>query len=193
MANITVISYPDNEINFTEDVGTTIDSAEIIKYMWVDLSETTTDTYVEITYNSVTTTLYIMDECRYDTYTIFFQNKEGALQSIDFMLEAKESLKVDREQFESDRGQPSSGNHQFVNFNVNGQTKLKLSSGFREEDENEAFKQLLLSERVWWYNGATWTPLNVSSSSIEYKTRRKDSLINYEIEFDMAFNEINSI
>lgn len=193
MANITVISYPDNEINYTVDAGDSLDSAEMIKYMWVDLSETTTDTYVEITYNSVTTTLYIMDECRYNTRSIFFQNKEGALQSIDFMLEATDSLKVDRESFESDRGQPSDGNHQFVNFNVNGKSKFKVSSGFREEDENEAFKQLLLSERVWWYDGTTWTPLNVSSSTIEYKTRRKDSLINYEIEFDYAFNEINSV
>lgn len=193
MADVTVISYPDNEINFTETVGDTLDSAEVIKYMWVDLSETTTDTYVEVTYNSVTTTLYIEDNCKYDTYTVMFQNKEGALQAIDFVKEFTESIRVDTEQYESNANQPSDGYHQFVRYNVNGKEKIKINSGFRESTENEAFKQLLLSERVWFYDGTTWTPVNVASSSLEYKTRRKDKLINYEIDFDYAYNEINTI
>jgi len=37
------------------------------------------------------------------------------------------------------------------------------------------------------------SPLNLAGKSLEYKTRQKDRLINYEIEFDYAFNEINSI
>jgi len=39
----------------------------------------------------------------------------------------------------------------------------------------------------------TYIPLNVVSKSFEYKTRQKDRLINYEIEFENAFNEINNI
>ena len=58
---------------------------------------------------------------------------------------------------------------------------------------NDTFKQLLLSSKVWLIDGADTIPLNVKSSSLEYKTRAKDRLINYEIEFDYSFNEINSI
>ena len=71
---ITVISYPDNQINFSQDVGDTILSNEMVKYMFVDLSEATTDEYIEITYNGETITLLIQDECRYTPVDIYFQN-----------------------------------------------------------------------------------------------------------------------
>jgi len=94
---------------------------------------------------------------------------------------------------ESDRGQPLDGNHQFIKFNVQGKGKFKVNSGFVKEAMNETFKQLLLSERAWIYKDQIFTPVNVSNTNIEYKTRQKDRLINYEFEFDYAFNEINNI
>ena len=36
-------------------------------------------------------------------------------------------------------------------------------------------------------------PLNVSKKSLEYKTRQNDRLINYEFEFEYAYNEINNV
>jgi hypothetical protein len=58
---------------------------------------------------------------------------------------------------------------------------------------NETFRQLLLSERVWSFDSGVYTPLNVKSKSLEYKSRAKDRLINYEIEFEFSFNEINDV
>ena len=78
-------------------------------------------------------------------------------------------------------------------FNVNGNTKIKVSSGFVDEGNNEAFKQLLLSERVWFYINSEFIPVNVASTSLEYKTKLNDKLINYEIDFDYAYNEINNV
>ncbi len=43
---ITVISYPNNEINFRVAEGDTLLSAERVKYMYVDVTETTLDTYI---------------------------------------------------------------------------------------------------------------------------------------------------
>ena len=190
---VTVISYPDNQINESYTTNATLNSNEIISYVWVDVSEATTDDYIEIVYNGVTTTLYITDECRYTPLDIFFINKEGAEQTLTFFKSMTESISVSSEQFESDRGQPIFGNHQYTRYNVQGKSKLKVNSGFVDEDVNAAFKQLLLSEKVWLYQDDTFTPLNVATSSLEYKTRQKDRLINYEIEFDYAFNEINNV
>ena len=190
---ITVISYPNNEINFSEDVGNTLNSSELIKYMWVDVSEAPTDEYIEITYNSETITLLIEDECSYTPIDIFFQNKEGAEQVLTFFKTQKESISITSEEYESNNGQPNLGNHQITKFNVQGKTKFKVSSGFVSEQTNEAFKQLLLSERVWKYESGVFTPLNIATTSLEYKTRQNDRLINYEIDFNYAFNEINNI
>ena len=190
---ITIISYPNNEINESIVVPNSLNSARLVKNIWVDVSLATTDEYIEIVYNGVTTTLLITDECRYTPIDIFFQNKEGAMQTLTFFKASTESISITDETFESDRGQPIFGNHQEVRFNVQAKSKFKVNSGFVAEETNEAFKQLLLSQRVWKFKSGIFTPLKISTSSLEYKSRQKDRLINYEIEFNYAFNEINNI
>ena len=190
---ITVTSYPDNQINFSQDVGDSLLSSELVKYMFVDVSEATTDEYIEITYNGETITLLITDECRYTPIDIYFQNKEGAEQVLTFFKAQTETLSVTSDEFQASRGQANLGNHQYIKYNVQGRQKLKVNSGFVNEEMNETFKQLFLSQRVWKYENGIFTPLNLSSKSFEYKTRQKDRLINYELEFEYAFNEINNI
>lgn len=190
---ITVTSYPSNEINYSIVEPTSIVSREMVRNIFVDVSEALTDEYIEIVFNGITTTLIITDECRYTPMDIAFQNKEGALQFMTFFKAKTESMSVTGEEFESDRGQPLFGNHQYITYNVQGKSKFKMNSGFVSEAMNETFKQMLLSERVWSYENSTYTPLKLSSKSIEYKTRQKERLINYEIEFDYAFNEINNV
>ena len=165
----------------------------MVQLLWIDGSEAPTDEYVEVVYNSETITLYLTDECRYDPIDIAFQNKEGALQIITFFKAKKDSMTVTDETFESDRGQPSTGKHQFIRYNVNAKSKFTVNSGFVDEDVNETIKQLFLSERIWEYDGTNYIPLNINSSNLEYKTRQNDRLINYEIGFDYAYNEINNI
>lgn len=190
---VTVISYPDNQINESFTTAETLNSNEVIKLVWVAVSQATTDNYIEIVYNGVTTTLLIQDECRYTPVDIFFINKHGGQQAITFFKSQTEEMSVTSEQFESDRGQPSNWYHQYVKYNVQGKSKFKVNSGWVDEAMNDDFKQLLLSERVWKFDGTNFIPLNVNSQSIEYKTRQKDRLINYEIGFDYAFNEINNV
>jgi hypothetical protein len=189
----TVISYPDNEINSTLTLPNTNDSAELVQYLWIDCSETTTDTYIQVVYNSVTITLYITAECRYTPIDIAFQNKEGALQLFTFFKVKKDTIDVTSEVFESDRGQPSETKHQFINYNVQAKIKFTVNTGFVSESINETIQQLLLSERVWQYDGADFIPLNVSTKSQEFKTRQNDRLINYQIGFDYGYNKINNI
>lgn len=191
---ITVISYPDNEINETINPPvSSIDSMRLVQNLWVDIQQAVNDTYIEIVFNGVTTTLLITDECRYTPYDIAFKNKEGALQIVTMFKARKEELSITKEEFESDRGQPINGNHQFVKYNVQGREKFKINSGFVKEAMNETFKQLLLSESCWHLSGGNFIPLNVASQSLQYKTRAEDRLINYELEFDYAYNEINNI
>ena len=190
---ITIISYPNNNIDLEIIEPTSLDSAEMVQNLWIDVADAGTDEYIEIVFEGVTTTLLITDECRYTPYDIAFKNKEGALQIVTMFKARKEELSVTKEEFESDRGQPINGNHQFVKFNVQGREKFKINSGFVKEAMNETFKQLLLSESCWHLLNGNYIPLNVSSSSLQYKTRAEDRLINYELEFDYAYNEINNI
>lgn len=190
---ITVISYPLNEINYSIDQGDTIDSLEMVKYLFVDVSEAVTDQYIEIVYNGNTITLLIEDECKHTPIDIFYQNKEGALSSLTFFKKRVENIDVKNEMFESDRGQPVGGNHQMVTYNVQANEKFTANTGFINEDQNECIRQLLLSERVWRYENDIYIPLRVASKSIEYKTQNNDKLLNYAISFEYAYNLINNI
>lgn len=190
---ITVISYPNNVMNYNIAVPTSIDSSEMVQNLIVNVAEAVNEEYILISYNGTVTTLLITDECRYDPIDIFFQNRDGAQQTMTFFKAKKESISVKKETFESDRGQPLAGNHQFIDYNVNGKSSISVNSGFVPEEMNDTFNQLLLSERVWMLLDSVFVPLNVGTSSLEYKTRAKDRLINYEIEFKYSFNEINSI
>ena len=121
-----------------------------------------------------------------------FLNKYGVLDTITFFKDKVESLKINSEDYESSNGQPINGVHQLKRYNTNGQTTFKINSGFVKESNNEKFKQLFLSDLVWNFDGTTFIPVNLGSSSLEYKTRQRDRLINYEVEFEYAFNEINN-
>jgi len=193
---VTVVSYPSNDINESFATDASFSSADLISYVWINIEEIITDTYIEVVYNSQTITLLLQEECRYEPVNIVFQNKEGAEQTLQFFKARTDTLTTTSSEFESDRGQPSLGNHQFVKFNVQGRTKFKVNTGFVNESNNESFKQLFLSKQIWWLkNDGTLSavPLNIESKSLEYKTRANDRLINYEVEFSFAFNEINSI
>lgn len=190
---LNINSFPLGEIEMSITYDASFNSNELLKNYLLDISGILTDEYIEIGYNENIVELLITDECRYTPIDIAFQNKEGALQFITFFKAKTESMTVTNEMFESDRGQPINGNHQFVTYNVQANSKFKINSGFVDESMNETFKQLFLSEKVWQFKNENYIPLKLGSKSLEYKTRQKDRLINYEVEFEYAFNEINNV
>jgi len=189
----TVISYPNNTLNESFDLGNSLISSELVKNITIDVIDALGEEYIEIVYNGGTITLLIEEECRYTPIDIFYQNKEGAIATFTFFKKTVESLDVTDEMFESDRGQPINGNHQFVKYNIQGKQKFTTNTGFIAEEQNEVIKQMLFSERVWKYENDILVPLNITSKSLEYKTRANDRLINYTISFEYAFNEKNNI
>ena len=190
---ITVKSYPSLDINYSATATQSDESSEIVQYLWVDLSLAVDDAYIEIVWKGKTTTLDLTDECKYKPLDVFFQNKDGALQSFTFFKKQEESIEVTDSSFETNRGQASDGFHQFVRYGVQGRTTLTAETGWLDEDMNEVLKQILLTERIWSYDGTKYTPLNIKKTSQKFKTRQNDRLINYTMTFEMSYNEINNI
>ena len=197
-SEVTVISYPNDTINYSFDIPATTDSNKLVRNIWVAIPNLYNDSYIEINHNfvsedSIGITLLVTDEWKYSPIQILFQNKYGAEQVITFFKEKTSNISTTSESFESDRGQPIDGNHQFVTYNVQGREGFKMNSGFVSESRNETFKQLFLSERQWIIEGDLLTPINIKSKDLTYKTQLKEKLINYEVEFEYSYNEINNI
>ena len=192
---VTVASLPDAQLDatITPSVGVVNDSGRLTQYLWIDVSGATTDTTMTATYAGETISLIITDEYKHTPMDIIFTNKFGVLQSLTFFKEFESDLKVKKEKYETDSGQPSAGFHQFKTLNVQGQESFKVNSGWVDEVMNETFKQLYLSEQVWHFDGTNHIPLNITSTNLNYKTQKKDRLIQYEVEFDYSFNTINNI
>jgi hypothetical protein len=76
-------------------------------------------------------------------------------------------------------------------FNV--QKSITLNTGFINEEYNEVIQQLMLTERAWVHEDDTIFPIIPKTQSLDYKSSLNDGLINYTIEFDYAYNEINLI
>ena len=149
--------------------------------------------------NGTTTTeidIEIIEECKHTPYKITFVNKFGALQDLWFFKRSNLSLSTKKETYKSNilnSGSYSINDHQTKVLNKQGSEKLVLNSGFVNEEYNEVFRQLMLSEKVWIDYDSKTLPINISSSSLNYKTNLNDKMINYTINVDFAFNKINSV
>jgi hypothetical protein len=195
--SVTVTSLPSNQISSAGAGGIVFNanySDSMIKNVWIDTSSCTTDEYIRVQFNGDIIDFVLKDEYRFDPMTVHFINKYGAQQTLTFFKEQRESIAVTDNTFESNIGQPSTGSHQFLRYNVQARTTIKASTGFMNEDENEAIKQMMLSERVWLYDVTDgFTPLNIKTTSASFKTRQKERLISYDIEFLKGYNDINNI
>lgn len=154
---------------------------------------------VLITYDDASTqtiTINSIGEIKHTPYKLIFQNKFGALQDLWFFKRSNKALRVSENKYKAniiDDGTYNVSNHQNKILNKQGRESLTLNSGFVDEDKNILFEQLMLSEKVWiLYNGQT-LPVTVSNGSLVYKTGLNDSLINYTIDCDFAFDRITSV
>lgn len=140
----------------------------------------------------------IIDECKYKPYRVTFMNRYGVEEDLWFFKRSDIDINIKKEEF---RGNSlysySSGDgvKTMNHFNVNGYEKVTLNSGFVEEEMNEAFKQLLLSEEVTLYDYKEKKTYNVNlgTSELQYKQHVNDKLINYTIEFEFAYEVINNV
>lgn len=78
---------------------------------------------------------------------------------------------------------------QNAKYNFNGKQSVKMNTGFVNENYNELIQDLMLSEKVWINS----IPAIVKSSGTEFKTQIRNKNINYEIEFEYAFDLINNM
>jgi len=151
--------------------------------------------------NRDTIKIIILDECKYEPKKFTFINKFGALQDIYFFKKQVNKMNVSKESYNAntllanytyDRSV-----HTKRDFNIKGNESFTFSSGYLNEEYNEVFKQMMLSEKVWITNITDTEeqvlPINVKTSNITYKTSLNDRLVEYTIEFENSYNVLNDI
>ena len=141
-----------------------------------------------------------LDECKFEPILVTFVNRFGALQDITFFKKSIDSMSVKGEQFKASIFNENTLSydtykHQQTQFLVQGKSSITMNTGYLNEDYNKVIEELMLSEQVWMYRdgNTTITPIIPTTKQITYKTSVNDRLIDYTINFDMAFDKINNI
>ena len=85
---------------------------------------------------------------------------------------------------------------QVAQYNKLGKESITLNTNYISEDYNEVIKQLMMSEQVWLTKLTdTEEVLAVipKTQNVTYKTSLNDRLVQYTIDFDYAFDKINTV
>jgi hypothetical protein len=134
---------------------------------------------------------------KYTPVKLVFANRYGMLQELYFFTKSTESTSFTREKYKSSSvsyaGVYQKEDHQMKSFNINAKTEYELNTGHISEDYNEFMKELMLSEQVWAHIDGEVRPVDVTSSSVTYKTSLNDKLVSYTVTIEQSNDLISSM
>ena len=134
---------------------------------------------------------YPIEECKYTPVLCDFINRYGGWQTITFFKAQTNAINVKGSEYNllPDTIDYNIYKGQSKVFNINGTQTVKLNTGWIDENYNELITDLLLSETVLLDN----KPVKVKTQSHTFKTQLKDKMINFELDFEYAFDLINDV
>jgi hypothetical protein len=155
---------------------------------------------IKITYyNDVPGTTTIFDniftypicEPKYTPVLCDFINRHGGWQTITFYKAQTNSVTAKSDEYKL---MPNEVNYnplrgQSKSFNIKGTQSVTLNTGWVDENYSELITDLLLSETIL----LDQKPVNLKTQSSELKTKLKNRMINYTMEFEYNFNLINDV
>jgi len=134
---------------------------------------------------------YPIEECKYTIVRCSFINRYGGWKDIIFFKAQTNNISAKGTDYKLTQSEINYNTAigQFKTFNINGKQTVKLNTGFVDENYSELITDLLLSETVL----LDGKPVTVKTQGSDLKTSLKDKLINYEMEFEYAYNLINDV
>lgn len=200
--NINVNTYDENGTLTSLNVFPLSEfSHELISYVVLDNSGYGEKISVEITdeIGNVLDLFYydVVCENKFEPKNIVFKNKYGAYENIYFFKKSTESVNIENKEFVSNvitaDASYDKTKHQFRNFATNSKKTINLTTGFVDEALNQNLEQLMHSNAIWLQDEKTLYPVNIKTTSKEFKSERVDQKISYNFEFEYAFNNLNTM
>ena len=148
----------------------------------------------------------IICEPKYNVIDCLFINKWGCWDSFSFIKKSMQKLAITSSQYKRNIGFVDRGplgtstpkysysltDHQKVQYNKNGIKSITVNTGFVDESFNLLLEEMMLSERVYLIIDDVVEPVVLNTQNVDFKTSVNDKLINYEVEFNFAYNAINN-
>ncbi len=139
------------------------------------------------TYTSVPVT-----ECKYAVNRIDFVNKYGNYDRTWFFGASYDYIDATSKEYmnkQSSLSNYSTNEGQMKEFNVNGVKRIKVNSGWVEENYKDIIEQILMSEKIL-VNGY---PAKLTTKTFEKYKNINTKQINYELDFTFNYQLINAV
>ena len=130
---------------------------------------------------------------KYPNVRIKWKNRYGAFDYFNFNLVSRETFNTERSKFQPQIGSwgASSLSYQryessLQNYITDSTIKLSVNTDYVPESYNDIFKQLMVSDEIYWvYDEANdyVRPLSIDTSTFSIKTHVVDKLIQYQFDF----------
>lgn len=190
----------------------TEDTSSVVKYISTSYQGVYADR-VEFDFGSSTTEYVYIDyeDCsRWGTTNVYFVNRYGAVQRVDFFGRKDVSLTTESDMYKRNLisgGTYDETKHQMFTLRKNGKIKMSLNTGWYKEEDNDIFVEMALSEQIWvrvdrdelglgWLPKTSTSfvvPVNMTTTDWRIKKKLTDKMINYTLEFEAASDRINTV
>jgi len=155
---------------------------------------------IEILKNDTVLATYIFKaecEIKYSPIKIDYINKYGAWDFITFFKAKTKNWEVKNKEYQllSDDVNYNPLRGESKAFNYEAKQSIKLNTGWVDESYNELIKDLMTSETIilFDYETVTQKPVKLKTMTTDLKTSLQDKMINYQIEFEYNYNQINNV
>jgi hypothetical protein len=131
---------------------------------------------------------------KYPNIRIKWKNRYGQFDWFDFYMINKQSFSTTVRGYQPQLGTwtaPTLAYNQYdssnLNYIVDSKQSISVNTDWVPESYNEIFKQLLVSEEIYWVKSQTdLAPLTIATDSVTFKTGVVDKVIQYGFDFDFG-------
>ena len=131
---------------------------------------------------------------KYPNIRIKWKNRFGQFDFFNFNMVNRQSFSVNRSVYQPQIGSWEGASLSYnrydsnnLNYLVDSEEKIQVNTDWVSEDYNDIFKQLLMSDEIYWIydeeNGYV-RPLTIATSNVQFKTGVVDKVIQYSFEFN---------
>jgi hypothetical protein len=137
----------------------------------------------------------IVNECYYTPIRVAYKNKYGQFDWFNFYKRHDLTFNTDQRLYQPQLGTWGASTLTYSKFQtrmqryiVDATEVLACNTDYLEEGYNELFKQLLVSDEIYWVidDQGNVRPLTVQTNSLQFKTHVNVKLIQYTIVFDIG-------
>jgi len=131
---------------------------------------------------------------KYPNIRIKWKNRYGQFDNFNFKMVNRQTFNVNRQVYQPQIGTWGGNTLEYQNYSsnnlnylVDAAESISVNSDWVSEDYNDIFKQLLVSDEIYWvYDEANGDlrPITIKTNSVTFKTGVVDKVIQYAFDFD---------